>query len=184
VKKNFTYFSIFDLAPAFLLDEGLLRKRFLINSKKYHPDFHTLEDQDKQDEILEQSSLNNQAFKTLKDFSKRMHYLLSEKGLVGEGIKNELPQDFLMEMMDINEELMELDLPAGRQGLNYEMKIKKVEDQIGSFQKEWRAEVEPYLLAHDDNPTEFTDYEPIKNFYLKERYLLRIRENLNKFATR
>lgn len=175
---SFRYFEIFELEPKFLLDEGALRKQFLLNSKKYHPDYHTLESEEKQEEILQLSSLNNEAYKVLKDFSKRMHYILSEKGLVGEGVKNELPQSFLMEMMDINEELMQLEFDHDPKA------IKKVETQIENFQTDWRNAVDPTLLAHDENPSAFMDYESIKNFYLKERYLLRIRENLNKFATR
>ncbi len=175
---SFKYFEIFGLAPKFLLDEGALRKQFLLNSKKYHPDYHTLATEEKQEEILQLSSLNNEAYKVLKDFSKRMHYILSEQGLVGEGVKNELPQSFLMEMMDINEELMELEFDPDA------ATVQKVEKQIADFQMEWRNAVNPTLLAHDANRADFTDYEPIKNFYLKERYLLRIRENLNKFASR
>ena len=60
-------------------------------------------------EILELSTLNNEAYKTLSDFDKRMKYILEIKAVLDEEGKNQIPQDFLMEMMDINEQLMELE---------------------------------------------------------------------------
>ena len=47
--------------------------------------------------------------KTLKDFDKRMKYILDQKGIMDEEGQNKLPQSFLMEMMEINEALMELE---------------------------------------------------------------------------
>ena len=172
------YFEVFGLAPAFEIDEADLRKRFLANSRAFHPDFHTLESAEKQEDILQQSSLNNEAYKVLKSFPKRLHYILSEKGLIGEGVKNEMPQDFLMEMMDINEGLMELEFdydPAA---------AEKVGLEIATMAAQMKAEVSDAMAAFDKNPEVFTDFEGIKNYYLKDRYLLRIRENLDKFAGR
>ncbi|HRD80271.1 MAG TPA: Fe-S protein assembly co-chaperone HscB, partial [Saprospiraceae bacterium] len=59
------YFEFFRLPLSFQLDEEALRKAFYANSKKYHPDFYTLESEEKQTEILELSTINNQAYHTL-----------------------------------------------------------------------------------------------------------------------
>ena len=103
------YFEFFEIPISFKVDEAALKRIFYANSKKYHPDFYTLESEEKQAEILELSTLNNQAYKTLSDFDKRMKYILDLKEILAEEGQNQLPQSFLMEMMDINEVLMELE---------------------------------------------------------------------------
>ena len=47
----------------------------------------------------------------------------------------------------------------------------------------WRA-IAPRVVAYRGEAGQAADLEAIKNYYLKKRYLLRIRENLNKFAAR
>lgn len=154
-----------------------MKRIFYANSKKYHPDFYTLENAEKQAEILELSTLNNEAYKTLFDFDKRMKYVLDLKGVLGEEGKNKVPNDFLMDMMDINEELMELefdfDATKHQQLL---MALKKLETTI-------YQEIEEIVDTYDDANTNKRDLNSLKNFYLKKRYLLRIKENLAKFAS-
>lgn len=171
------YFAFFDLPIAFIIDEALLRQRFYENSKKYHPDFYTLESEEKQAEILERSTLNNQAYRTLADFDERMKYILNLKGVLAEEGKNEVPQDFLMEIMELNEALMELEFDFDE--LVYRAALQKNE-QIESaiFQ-----EIAPILAHYDDQKATAEELSAIKDFYLKKRYLLRIRENLSKFAS-
>ena len=70
-------------------------------SKEYHPDFYANEDEAKQQEILELSTINNKAYLALSDAAKRLEYILKLHDLVSEGAKPQLPADFLMEMMDI-----------------------------------------------------------------------------------
>ena len=75
---------------------------------KHHPDFFTLDGIEKQMEALEVSTLNNKAYNTLKDFDRRLKYILEEKSVLKEEGSNNLPQEFLMEMMKVNEAVMDL----------------------------------------------------------------------------
>ena len=170
------YFQFYDLPLSFLLDESELKRRYYAHSKRLHPDFYTLESEEKQAEILEQSTYNNQAYKTLSNFDARMRYVLELKGLMPEEGQAALPQDFLMEMMDLNEELMELefDFDADR----YAKVLRMLEQQ----EQELLAEVTPTLSAFGENPGG-VDLQPVVEYYFKKKYLLRIRENLGKFAS-
>ncbi len=171
------FFSFFDLPISFVLDDADLRKRYLSNSKKYHPDFYTLESDVKQAEILQLSSLNNEAYRTLSDFDQRMKYILEEKGLLVEG-QNEIPKNFLLEMMDINEQLMELEF-------DFEQTIfDAVKQEVESAEKELFDEVEGTIQGYTEEKSSLEELNQIKNFYLKKRYLLRIKENLSTFAHR
>ncbi|MEM6964672.1 MAG: iron-sulfur cluster co-chaperone HscB C-terminal domain-containing protein [Bacteroidota bacterium] len=171
------YFEFFEIPVSFQPDEAQLKRSFYVNSKKYHPDFYTLESEEKQMEVLELSTLNNEAYKTLSDFDKRMKYILDLKGALAEEGKNQIPQDFLMDMMDINENLMELEFDFD------EKKYQQVKAELQAMEASMLAEVQPHLESYDDNAANETELNAIKNYYLKKRYILRIQENLNKFAT-
>ena len=171
------FFSFFDLPVRFILDDADLRKRYLSNSKKYHPDFYTLESDAKQAEILQLSSLNNEAYRTLSDFDQRMKYILEEKGLLVEG-QNEIPKIYLLEMMDINEQLMELEFDFDQSVFD------AVKQEVESAEKELFAEVEGIIQGYAEEKSGLEELNQIKNFYLKKRYLLRIKENLSTFAHR
>jgi len=170
------YFEFFGLPVSFHVDISALRSVFLRNSKKYHPDFHTLSSESEQAKMLEFSTVNNEAFKTLSDPDKRIHYVLEISGLLGEEANHPgLSQEFLMEMMDINENLMELEFESD--AARYNLTLQAVEN----FEKELYEEVRPVL----DTWTEADGTEPlhsVRDYFFKKRYLLRIRENLSKFA--
>ena len=171
------YFNFFDIPVSFLLDEAELKRAFYKNSKKYHPDFYTLESEEKQMEVLELSTINNQGYKTLLDFDKRMKYILEQKGALAEEGKNKLPQDFLMEMMDLNENLMELEF-------DFDKKIyTQVQNELKSLEDSLLETVQPCLENYNDSSPNQDELEEIKIYFLKKRYLLRIHENLNKFAS-
>lgn len=170
------FFEIFELTPSFLLDEADLKKRFYQNSKRFHPDFHTQADEATQQQILLKSSINNKAYPTLLDEYSRIGYILKNLGLIGEGIKHDLPQDFLMEMMEVNEQLMEFQFdPDPEQLASAKSRIEAEMQQLREGVSEAMEEViEPAEQAES--------LEQIKDYYLKKKYLLRMLENLDRFA--
>jgi len=170
------YFDIFDLAPSFALDEADLKKRFFANSKRFHPDFHTQADEATQQEILIKSSINNKAYKVLKEEYSRIGYVLGQLGLIGEGIKHDLPQSFLMEMMEVNEALMELQLDPDPSVL------EAAKAKITQEMEELRSSVDKDFGADPLAPGAGPSLGNLKDYYLKRKYLLRMLENLDRFA--
>lgn len=171
------YFEFYNIAETFHPDTAAIKKQFYALSKQYHPDFFANEDDAKQQEILELSTLNNKAYQTLSDPNKLSEYILKEHGLVNEGAKPQLPADFLMEMMDINERLMEIDDAAQLAGVTAE--VLAIEGDINDEMATLTADY-PGL---DDTAKE-SRLNEVANIYYRQKYLLRIKESLDTFAAR
>lgn len=170
------YFDFYNIPIAFDIDLSALRRQFLTFSKQYHPDFYTLESETKQAEILELSTLNNEAYKLLKDKDKRIQYILELKGLLGKEIKTELPQAFLLDMMDINEQIMELQFDYDQAA---HLAIAK---EVQAKEEALEVQVLPLLEQYNDAQSNIEDLEKIRDYYLQNRYLTRLKENLNKLG--
>lgn len=169
------YFEFYKFKPQFFIDEEQLKKLFYQYSKDFHPDFHALKSEEEQQRMLELSTLNNKAFFALKSFNTRLEYLLKSEQIVVDDEKYALPPEFLMEMMEINEEIMELSFepePAKIEDLS-----KKAQDIENSIQQEIQ-----HLAKHFDETGDKSILLKIKDLWYRKKYLLRIKDSLNKFA--
>ena len=171
------YFEFYDIPESFNPDQALLKKEFYRLSKEYHPDFYANDTDERQQEILELSTLNNKAYHTLSDPTKRLDYILRTHDLVNEGAKPQLPADFLMEMMDINERLMEVETAGQLADITAE--ALDVENGLQNDLKGLTADYETLSdTAKEDRLNKIAD------IYYRLKYLLRIKESLDTFASR
>lgn len=117
------YFTFFGLPPKLNLDVAALEKDFYVLSRKLHPDLNAQAGSQEQEWSLEQSSLLNDAYRTLRDPIKRTQYLLklegveleeqsksaTEKARATGGVKKQIvPPDLLEEVFELNMQLEEL----------------------------------------------------------------------------
>jgi molecular chaperone HscB len=170
------YFEFYGIPESFSMDEAALKKKFYTLSKEYHPDFYANESEEKQQEILELSTINNKAYKVLSDPYRRMEYILQEHNLLT-GDKYQLAPDFLMEMMEINEALMEVDDAAQLDPIKTQ--IADSEDELNS---KLSSAISSYQTADDTGKQKLL--ETIRDIYYRQKYLLRIKDTLNTFAAR
>ncbi|HYK76212.1 MAG TPA: Fe-S protein assembly co-chaperone HscB [Daejeonella sp.] len=174
------YFELYDLPVKFHVDEALVKKKFYELSKLYHPDFYANESQEKQQEILELSTLNNKAYQVLSNPLKRIEYILSLHELMAEGDKYQLPQDFLMEMMEVNEALMEQEFEPNATSLqSIQSQVEEIETALFD---ELKLQTEAFDAENTDQHK--STLLKIKDIWYRQKYLLRIRESLNRFAAR
>jgi molecular chaperone HscB len=171
------HFEFFGIPMSFVVDEAAVKRQYLLNSRKYHPDFHSLADDHTQTQALEMSTRNNEAFKVLSDPDARMQYILREKELLsGDSPQNTLPQDFLMEMMEINEAVMELEFDFSQEQFEAAMtRIREMEEVL-------ETTIKPLLDTWTEQNDQPGQLEQVRDFFYKKRYLLRTKENLSKFA--
>lgn len=159
------YFTFFGLSRKLNLDTAKLEREFYEMSRKLHPDLNARADKREQEWSLEQSSLLNDAYRTLKDPIRRTEYLLglegveleeqskaaTEKARAAGGIKKQVvPPDLLEEVFELNMQLEELrmqkklgeDDPAlleeiGKQKLELEDKNAALFGELQGLWNEW-----------------------------------------------
>src|SRR5579871_1629278 len=117
------YFTFFGLPPKLDVNLPGLEKDFYELSRKLHPDLNARAGSQEQEWSLEQSSLLNDAYRTLRDPIKRTQYLLKLEGVeleeqsksatekaraAGEVKKQIVPPDLLEEVFELNLQLEEL----------------------------------------------------------------------------
>lgn len=170
------YFEFYDLPVSFSVNEEEVKKKYIELSRKYHPDYFASDSQDKQRESLNLSTFNTKAFQTLSDSDRRMKYVLELKNLIREGERYDLPDDFLLEMMDFNEAINEI--KSGRSEQSKSQLDAKVQSMLAGL----RLQIEPLLKGYDDEKSSDADLRRIKEYYYKRKYLLRIKESLDTFG--
>lgn len=170
------YFEFYGLPVTFNPDPAAVKQQFYKFSKQYHPDFYINETEEKQAEVLELSTLNNKAYQTLGDPQKRLHYILSLKGLLAEGENYVLPQGFLMEMMEVNEALMDLQFDPDP------VRLAALKEDVASIEKGIMDDISEITNAFDsqDLVTQQQSLVAVKDLYYRNKYLLRINESINK----
>lgn len=170
------YFEFYGLPLSFHPDAAAVKQQFYAFSKQYHPDFYINESEEKQAEVLELSTLNNKAYQLLSDPQKRLQYVLELKGLITEGEHYVLPQSFLMEMMEVNEALMDLEFEPDAE------KLSALKSEIIAIEKGLSDEILSLTSGFGELSAEAQDAAlvAIKDLYYRNKYLLRIRENLSK----
>jgi molecular chaperone HscB len=159
------YFTFFGLPRKLNLDVAALEKDFYEFSRKLHPDINARAGSQEQEWSLQQSSMLNDAHRTLKDPIQRTQYLLKLEGVEleeqsksateqarssGQLKKQIVPPDLLEEVFELNLQLEELrmqkkmgeDDPAlieeiGRQKLELEEKHEALLDELQAHWKTW-----------------------------------------------
>jgi molecular chaperone HscB len=161
------YFSFFGLPPKLNLDVAALEKDFYDLSRKLHPDLSARSSTQEQEWSLEQSSLLNDAYRTLRDPIKRTQYLLKLEGVeleeqskaateharaTGEAKKQIVPPDLLEEVFELNMQLEELRMnrkmgeedpslsaEIAKHKVALESKYEALLQELQSYWSEWDA---------------------------------------------
>jgi molecular chaperone HscB len=182
------YFSFFGLPPKLNIDVAALEKSFYELSRRLHPDLNARAGSQEQEWSLEQSSLLNDAYRTLRDPIRRTEYLLHLEGVdleeqsksateqaraSGKIKKQIVPPDLLEEVFELNMQLEELrmnkkmgeDDPAlleeiGRQKLSLEAKHEALLQELQTYWKTWDSVID---RTQDESPGAAEERTQIRN---------------------
>lgn len=165
------YFELYGITPGFTIDAAALKKKFYELSRQYHPDFNGGGTASEQEEALEISATINEAYKTLQNPDLLIKYVLGLKGMIQEEEKYNLPPDFLMEVMDLNEQVMELDKTDTAAVNIIKTAAKNLQDEI-------HEAIAPHLANYSHDTVTEKELLQIKDYYYKKKYLDRILSGL------
>ena len=164
------YFELYGIPVSFNIDQQHLKNIFYELIGQNDADL----DATKQHEysVSERSSEIKKAFQIFQDQDETIKYVLQLKSLLIEEEKYEPDPQFLMEVMDINEELVELEMDEHREQLmNVEQKathlMLKIYDDVAQV-------IENYK---EDTYTE-EELLQVKDYYHQKKYLKRILDRI------
>jgi molecular chaperone HscB len=164
-----TYFDMFSLPRKLTIDTTALERDFYKLSRQLHPDLYARKSAEEQAWSLRQSSLLNDAYRTLKDPVARTAYVLKLEGIRMEdentenqdrhAKQNRVPADLLEEVFELNMQLEEMranlkmgeDDPALRGDLEraqvqFKAMLASVDEDLGRAWAAWDAAMD----ANDD----------------------------------
>jgi len=102
------HFALFGLAPAFSLDLARLDAAYRDIQSQVHPDRYAHAGDAERRASMQMTTLVNEAYRTLKSPVRRAKYLLELNGVdVGFETNTAMPEDFLVEQMELREKLEE-----------------------------------------------------------------------------
>jgi molecular chaperone HscB len=155
------HFELFDIPVSLKVDKNILAKKYFELQKKYHPDFFIQATDEEQADALEKSSQINKALKILKNEDETIKYVLQLKELLAEDEKYQLPPAFLMEVMELNEELSD-----------------KSTQLVNSLETEIYEPVKA-IIDNFSAATSSLDLLKVKEYYYKKKYLQRILDRID-----
>ncbi|GEO09117.1 iron-sulfur cluster co-chaperone HscB C-terminal domain-containing protein [Segetibacter aerophilus] len=162
------HFELFEIPVTLTPNTSEVKKKFYSLSRKYHPDFYTQENENEQADALEVSSQVNKAFKVFQNRDETIKYVLQLKGLLEEEEKYNLPPDFLMEMMDLNEQMMEAKMEGSLEA------TEKLKTAVAAVEAEIYAPVKEIIEEYEEGKTTTEELVSVKDYYYKKKYLRRI----------
>src|ERR1700748_2769077 len=160
------YFEFFNLPRKLTLDVVALEKQFFTLSRKLHPDRFASKPLAEQEAALAQSSLLNDAYRTLKDPILRTQYLLKLEGVELEeqskaatdaarasGVekKQVVPPELLEEVFELNMQLQEMRAAKamGEEEPELRRDLMTAKDAFDAKMLETQAELEGLWSAWD-----------------------------------
>jgi molecular chaperone HscB len=129
-----SHFELFGLAPAFALDAARLEAAYRGIQAEVHPDRYARAGDAERRASMQMTTRVNEAYQTLKSPVRRAKYLLALNGVdVAFETDTSMPEDFLLQQMDLRERLEDAKDAAALDALSLHLheERQKLEKQIG-----------------------------------------------------
>lgn len=166
------YFELYELPVLMKVNMNDVKKKFYELSRKYHPDFFANASDEEQADVLEKSSLINKAYKTFQNPDESIRYVLMLHNLIEEEEKYNLDPSFLMEVMEINEQLMDAEMEADFETLN------SIQQQANDLLIKIYSDVEKIVEHYQEGVTTEKELLRVKDYYYRKKYLHRILDKI------
>ena len=154
LQRQADYFSFLGLPRKLNLDPADLERRFRSLSRQFHPDYFYNATPVERRASLERSSYLNDAYRTLRQPSGRIEYLLKIEGLAPKGPEEaarQVPPALLEEVFALNEELDEIrDLRARNSAADaWQGRLERARQPIEAKRVEHEAQLQELAARWD-----------------------------------
>lgn len=156
------YFELFDIPFSLKVDKTALSRKYFELQKLYHPDQYANATPEEQEKALERSSMANMALKTFRSEDATIKYALQLRGMLEEEEKFQLPQAFLMEVMELNEMRMD-----GAEAAEIRARVQQMEQDIYET-------VRPIIEGSVTQAPTDEQLQQVKTYYYQKKYLDRL----------
>jgi molecular chaperone HscB len=145
VSPDIDYFTLFGLPKKLRLDEAELERTFYSLSRELHPDYFMTASEAERQASVERSSMLNDAYRTLRDRTRRAQYLLQLEGY--KEAEKKAPPELLEEVFELNMQVEELKA-AKKMGDTDEINEARssLEDALGGLQEKL-SDIDDKLFA-------------------------------------
>lgn len=197
-----SYFEVFELPEKLAIDTAALEKKFYGLSRKLHPDRFASRPAAEQEEALKQSSLLNDAYRSLKDPILRTQYLLKLHGVELEeqskaatdaarrdgGEKKQIvPPELLEEVFELNMQLQEMRMAKqmGEDEPELRRDLMTAKDAFDARMVETQAELEglwarwDLAVDADDEAAKLASRDAMVSLLNKRSYLRNLVRDVN-----
>lgn len=173
------YYRVMGLEPKLQLDSNELQQIFYRRSRELHPDRFARAAADVQKAALEESSLLNDAYRTLREPVKRAEYFLKNHGFdIGTQSTKDVPPELLEQVFEMNmalEEWKSGDVSARPQ-------LEQAQREFDQIRQELDGELEALFAAHDRSPEEATR-KAMRALLNKRRYIENLLRDVNGYLS-
>ena len=142
------YFELFDLPLDYKVNQALLAERYRAAQKAVHPDRHTHSSEADRRAAMQLATLVNTANLTLKDGLKRALYML-ELRQVSIQENPELPPEFLMQQIELREELEALTDAGGERLQRLDAFRAQLRGRIAALEERFAAAIASCLVESE-----------------------------------
>lgn len=177
-----SYFEFMELPLKLDIDLAALEKTFYRLSRLFHPDFYQNRPNSEQRAALERSATLNKAYTTLKDPTRRAEYLMKLRGFEQSTEKNRVPQDLMVEILELQEQLEEFQSSEGGERERLAQALRAGVCELKERRAELGKRLEELFPIHDrageDRRAEIL--LEMRETIDRSNYLFRIVENIEK----
>jgi molecular chaperone HscB len=139
------HFELFDLAPAYSLDTGRLEDSYKELQTLVHPDRYAQAGDAERRASMQWTTRVNEAYSTLRDPVQRAKHILELNGIdVAFETNTQMPTDFLMQQLEMREEL---EAAVGKKDSSFLDGLKK---KLASQQRHLEASIGESIDARKD----------------------------------
>ncbi len=179
LRPGATHFDVFGLPPAHGVEVAALERQYRELSLQLHPDRFAQAEPRERRLSLERTTALNEAWKTLKDPTRRAFYLLKLHGVDLEredaGAQKDMPLEFLEEVMDLREALDEAISTKD------EARVRKMGGDVEARRKAALAEAVAHLAHLEQSPSDTAAVKKASHALGRVRYFTRYLEQVEAF---